>query len=72
MADFASVNANGAYYFEQLANSRLNPFGVLGLHAEDTTLTIRGLRVYFRTQVIPHVFKRGIAGARTVGPRVPT
>ena len=66
------MNVNGAYYFEQLTNSRFNPFGVLGLHVGNIVLTMRGLRVYFRTQVIPHVFKRGVAGARTVSPRVPT
>ena len=70
MADFASVNVNGAYYFEQLTNGRFNPFGVLSLHIGNTALIIRSLRVYFRTQVIPHVFKRKVAGTRTIGPRV--
>lgn len=72
MAAFNPVNAPGAYYTNMEASPQgLDPFAVFGLHADDTAITGRGLRVHHRKQVMPHVFERVAGQAATMGQRVP-
>ncbi len=70
MASFTPVNGNGAYFADQI---EMDVFAVLGLHADDMQLSMRGVRSHFRTRVMPHVFLRGegVMPASS-GPRVPT
>ena len=49
----------------------MDPFAVIGLHADDTQLSIKGVRHRIRHQVIPHIFERGEQGAPIRNPRVP-
>ena len=71
MSSFTPINADGAYFTEQESNKKLDPFAVLGLHADDNQLSMTGCRYHIRKQVMPHVFERGAGGALTRGPRVP-
>ena len=47
---------------------------MLGLHATDDRLTLRGVRSHIRKQVMPHVqpLTATASSGRTSGPRVPT
>ena len=45
---------------------------MLGLHADNTTITIGGIRLHTRKVVMKHVFERGKKPAATSGPNVPT
>lgn len=71
MSGGTPIQANGAYFADQIANSRLDPFAVFGLHADDIWLSMSGARYHFRHVVMPHVFERNTAAASS-GPRVPT
>lgn len=60
---FHPVNGNGAFFADQMARNDLDAFGVLGLHADIASLSMRGIRSHYRKVVMPHVFERnGPAG----------
>ncbi len=63
--------ADGSYYDAQSANGTLDPWAVLGLHADDATITTTGIRLHVRQVVIRHVFERNQPHGDTHGPRVP-
>lgn len=71
MSSFTAVSDPGAYFATQIARNELDPFAVLGLHADIDELSMRGARSHYRTVVMPHVFEAP-GKPRTIGPRVPT
>ena len=60
-----------ATYDAQFANGTLDPWAVLGLHADDPTITVCGITLHMRKVVIKHVFERSQRETGNYPPRVP-
>ena len=59
MTSFIVINAFNAHYTVMKDRlDDLNFFAILELSADDMILTVRNLRLHFRSQMIQHVFKR--------------
>ena len=70
MASFTAINRPGVVFNEQENNGSFDPFAVLGLHADDTALSMYGVRLHFRKQVINHVFERAGSKAASSAPNI--
>lgn len=71
MAGFAPTNVPGSYFESQANSNVLDFFAVIGLHADDSRLTQRGIAQHIKKVVKRHVFQRGEVGAKTQGAKVP-
>ena len=63
---------DGHHYELQRLQGTFDPWACVGLHADDSQLSARGIRLHVRTVVMKHVFERGAAHGVTRGPNVPT
>lgn len=61
------------HFAEQAGTDKgLDRFAVLGFHADDALLSLRGCRSHCWLEVMQHVFECCTILAKTVGLRVPT
>lgn len=64
-------NNNGALFADQIARGVFDPWACFGLHADNPSIDLRAVRLHFHKVVMPHVFERGEAGAKTTAHNVP-
>ena len=59
MFDFIFVNTFDVYFINmKISSSDLNLFVVFNLHTDDLIIISKNLRVYYRKQMMSHVFER--------------